>query len=158
MSEAVAFIQECLSSERERNSSKSSSSQTHSSPHTLVERQWTPISSTRQDKEIPLALCWDHSGLYCAEGNNAGNLTIWNFTENTTPYNALDRRGGASFRAALAEEFGGEGTKPPVKSACIAWSDTCHHIYMASNFTTTACHISCWSVASGDEMPIHTSK
>ena len=101
MSGSVAFIQECLTSERERRSTNSNY-QLHSSvPHTLQERQWGPVSNDNgKQTDSSLVVCWDHSGFYCAEGSSTGNITIWNFAENTAPYNAFDRQGAASFRSA----------------------------------------------------------
>jgi hypothetical protein len=160
MAGTVTFIQECLTSDREKASNINNSSQ---QPDSLQERQWAPIiTSSGKDNETPLSVAWDHSGTYCAEGSNRGTITIWNFAENTPPYNACDRQGAASFRS-LSTSL--------AKSASLAWSDTCHHIFMASNYpqqtqTQTlmvdeehlvTSVVSGWCL-SGNEIPLHTTR
>jgi hypothetical protein len=174
----VAFIHECLTSERERRSFRVNNNTYSAAPstlHTLQERQWMPITTptvtpknTFLDREIPLALCWDHTGRYCAEGGSNGSVTIWNFEQNTIPYNAFDRQGTASFTATEVLPL------DPAISACIAWSPTCNHIYMALNYDnigsidserlhtegcgeTSGSVILCWSL-NGDEKPVFSRR
>lgn len=168
MSGSVAFIQECLTAERERRGFNNSNNNYVPQPsdlHTLQERQWVPVPSGN-DRQSPLALCWDNSGLYCAEGSNKGSIIVWNFAQNTAPYNVFDRLGFASFVAA-----DGDQQQQSAKSACIAWSESCHHIYMASNYSSLpekkgsdaesrecdVCIVSCWGLNSG-ELPLHSTR
>lgn len=158
----VAFIQECLTAERERRSFSSTNNTYSAQPsilHTLQERQWSSISNDRHE-DRPLTLRWDHSGRYCAEGTTGGSIIVWNFEQNSIPYNAFDRQGYASFLPS----DGLLGGSP--KSACITWSESCHEIYMASNIEVddaatnmneSSCErravLMCWSLM-GDELPI----
>lgn len=160
MSGAVAFIEECLTSSRERSIAVKQRKADVDIPHVLQERQWIPIARNNHEQEEPLSLCWDHTGRYCAEGSNRGNVTIWNFAENTAPYNAFDRGGVCSFLAADLQH-----QRPPATSATMAWSNTCHSLYMASNFSSPAVTetgtglealVCCWDMSDKAGKAVHS--
>ena len=138
----------CEREARSRNKkSITSNSEVVTTSHCFQEREWLPIRRGKVGY-IPLTICWDPSGVYCAEGNNKGDITVWNCADNTTPYNTFDRSGSVSFRAADSDP----NQHQNIKSTCIAWTDTAHYIFMATNFDV---HVSTLgSEFCGDDCPL----